>query len=189
MTKGSWHLLWNKWYFFLLWPLLSAIAFYGLDTSMTAYKPSEKMALFMVGNSFSDAALDQQISLAKPSSILSLEEHFVVKDTTTYSTTYNAFGPGYSDVLFLPESALINALTRLAPLSSNALQTYFPSLATYEKSALTYGVLAHKDGETNPSEITYVAGEDTYLCFSSSSVHLEKGDQAAFVLGKALLAL
>lgn len=191
MSKASFHILLSKWYFFLLSPLLGGLAFYGLDTSLTGLKKEEKMALFVTAKSFDETALQKRISSVKPASILSLEEHFAVEGQNGIETTYNAFGPGYSDVLVLKEDYFVKALPQLAVLSSSALDSYYPNASTYQKGELVYGVMVHKAAGQSPASITFNVQDNYYLCFSKNSVHLSSSgtDEAALVLGKAFFDL
>jgi hypothetical protein len=184
----------SRWYFFLIWPLLSAMGFYFLDSALTALKPYEVLSVFLGASSYQETEIDKTLNASKPSYVVELDTHLVSEDSSSFASLYQGYGPGSADVLLLNEKLMAGAAPKLAPLSADVAAAYFPECSSFwSVEDVHYGLLAHAKGSQTGGAITFKEDANYYLCFSAGSYHIGSLSKSqydgAFVLGKAVLCL
>lgn len=177
--------LWSQLHRFVLWAILSTVLWAWIFTLVTDTTPARKVTLYVWTEECREQELTEALEETKPDGIRMIKVHPFPYALFDSQDMLNA------DLFVVPGSQLQDFTEAFAPIDPAALDTGDWELFRIDGQA--YGVKIYDAASDRGAAMRYLGywpGEDHYLFFNLSSLHLGgEGDGAALRVAEALLRL
>lgn len=178
---------------YILWALISFVLWAWIFTLITDTVPAKKVTVFINAPAVADKRLEKELDQDLPKPIRMVKVHpldYVIIGEEEIAA---------ADILIIPESAMEENLSILAPIGEEYLAR-FGSRESYAADGAVYGIrffdaasLKGPAGEMITYTVPELPAEDYYLCFLKKSLHAggitEAADDAALLIAGRLFDL